>query len=87
MTTQILNFTKKRVTLDENHTPFKAWEISLDGKFICFIDNDTTLQEFQAFQTMDSDFICGGLTLTECLESLTRAIEQKSITLIERPKI
>lgn len=87
-----MEFTKKRVTvkieLDNNSTyTSKVWEIFLNNLFVCFMEKDGILNEFNAFQSPDNDFICGGLTLTEAMESLERGLNNKSIKLVERPQI
>ena len=57
----------------KSHSLHKGYRVvTVGGKFFCFMAYEETLKEWQAYETWYSEFIAGGLTIDECLDSIAR---------------
>lgn len=76
-----INLTCKRFSIydEQNDVTMKVYKVLNNGEFFCYISKDTDLDHWDAFKTIDTEFICGGLTKKECLESVKRVIESERV--------
>ena len=76
--TTILTYTRGINTIDLGewglHTE-KVWHVNFDRTYIGHISYDKELKEHTCWPDNNSDYITGGLTLTECKENLERHIQ------------
>ena len=52
----------------------KVLNVYLNNKFVCYIAKCEVNLDYTAYKDIDTEQICGGLTLKECKESLNRIL-------------
>ena len=50
----------------------KAYHVFVRDTFLCYMQKCDILQEWSCFVDAHSEYLCGGTTMKECKESLTR---------------
>tara|TARA_R110000868_G_scaffold270662_1_gene530081 strand:- start:58 stop:339 length:282 start_codon:yes stop_codon:yes gene_type:complete len=55
----------------------KVYYVYQDETKIGFISNDKDLKTWRFYKNIDSDYLCGGLTLKEAKESLNRCLSSE----------
>ena len=76
--TTTLTYTRGINTIDLGewglHTE-RVWHVNFDRTYIGHIAYDKDLREHTCWKGSESDYVAGGLTLTECKEALGRYIQ------------
>lgn len=57
---------------DVHNVNEKAYHVFVGDKFLCFMQKCDILQDWSCFVDEESEMLCGGTTMKECKESLTR---------------
>jgi hypothetical protein len=57
---------------DLEHVTKKAYHVFVGDTFLCFMVKCDILQDWSCFVDAHSEMLCGGTTMKECKESLTR---------------
>lgn len=71
----MLTYKKGFYTIDSDN--YKCYDVFKDGVKVAFISKDEVLNEWFAYKDINSDYLCGGLTLKEVKETLENRVFNK----------